>query len=385
MVKYEFFVLVDSILMFLARISVAAVFLYYGNIKSAIEASVLAVYYLVFLFILLLIKFYYQGTISRKIFSKKYKKLLRKKTKYNILVARMYKKVMQTRFMKVRHYVWYLYQVEIIISTIYFSYSLGWGYGFDLFIITLSSYFYLNLRKFSKKIFLFPVFYFLIYMLLFLTSNKVYNDSMELIIYIINGVFAISVIVATQIIIELGEVIKLVNKENRKKHFQKLTSFDYLTETYHKYSFLEIINANLEHSLEEDMIIQASVIIIEINNLRRINENYTIELGNEILKEFAYMLRKNSENYEKYIVRWSGNEFLIFMLNENQLVVKNFIDEIRLNAAKNSFGIRDTRIQVVIGFAHTNNFDYQLDPLIAEAYKELLYQKEKLIYEKGDL
>lgn len=371
MVKYEFLVLIDSILMFLARASVAIVFYVYGNSKVAGELIILATYYLLFLLVLFIVKIVYKKIINKKISKKK----LRHRVFNNLFLFKLYKKVLQTEFIKVRHYALYLYQAEIIASTIYFSYTLGWGYGFDLFIITLSSYFYLNLRKFSKYIFLFPAFYFLVYIVVYFTSDKVYNSDVELIVYIINGVFAISVIMITQLIIELGEVIRLVNKENREIHFKKITSFDYLTETYHKYSFLEIINANLEHSLEEDMITQASVVIIEINNLRRINESYTVELGNEILKEFAYTLKKNSENYDKYIVRWSGNEFLIFILNENQLVVRNFIDDIKNEAMKNSFGIRDTRIQILVGFSHTNNFDYQLDTLIADAYKELLAQK----------
>lgn len=382
MVKYEVLILVNSIFMFLARLLCGLVFYCYDYIEPSYFCFFLSIFYLVFVFLVFIGNKFHKIISEKNYFYNNYKKLLDNKKS---LKAYFFKKIIRIDFLKIRHIAWYLFQLEIIISAIYFSLNLGWGWGFDLYLLVLTSFFYLNLRKYSPFVFVFPFLYFLMYLFLYFSSSNSDHEQGQYIIYIINAIFVISTIFYSQIILELGQVIRFVNDENRKNHLKRLTSFDTLTETYHKYSFLEIMNAKLEHNSDEDIITQASVIIIEINNLRKINEDFTTELGNEVLKEFAYILRKHSENYEKYIARWSGNEFLVFIANEDEVVVKNYIDEIKQDAMKNRFGVKGAKVQVIFGLSHTVTFDYQINKFINEAYEELALNREKLNYEKGDL
>lgn len=382
MVKYEVLILVNSLFLFFARFLTGLIF-YYNDFKNtAYEFFLLAIFYLAFLILLYIGRKLYRSFGEKNYFYNKYRKILNGKKSFK---SSLFKKIIRVNFVSVRHYVWYLFQLESIFTATYFSLSIGWGYGFDLYLIMLTSYYYLNLRKYSPLIFLFPFVYFVIYLFIFFYSSKVYQEPGQVIIYVINIIFVISAIFFTQIIMELGQVIRFVNDENRKNHLKRLTSFDTLTETYHKYSFLEIMNAKLEHNADEDVITQASVIVIEINNLRKINEEYTTELGNEVLKEFAYILRKHSENYEKYISRWSGNEFLVFIINEDEVVVKSYIDEVKQEAMKNRFGVKGAKVQVIVGLSHTSSFDYQINKFISEAYEELAINRDKLNYEKGDI
>lgn len=382
MVKYEILIIVNSIFLFLSRFLCGIIFSYNNHLDGFYWCFIASIFYLSFIIAVFIGRGFHKNFQQKNYFSSNYKKLLNKK---HSLRAYLFKRITRINFIKIRHFAWYLFQIEIISTTIYFSLTVGWTWGFDLYIILLTSFFYLNLRKYSPLIFLFPVAYFLIFSTTYFVSNKVTNQDGQLAIYIINAVFAISSIFYSQLILELGRVIKYINDENRKSHLKRLTSFDALTDTYHKYSFLEIMNAKFENNSDEDVITQASTIIIEISNLRKINEEFTTDLGNEVLKEFAYILRKHSENYEKYIARWSGNEFLVFIANEDEVVVKNYIDEIKQDAMKNRFGVKGAKVQVVFGVSHTVSFDYQINKFINEAYEELASNREKLNYEKGDL
>lgn len=382
MVKYEVLILVNSIFLFLARFLCGVIFSYYGHFDCFYWCFVASIFYLFFIVAVYIGKSIQKNFHQKNYFFNNYKKLLNKKRSFR---AYLFKKITRVNFIKIRHFAWYLFQVEIIATTFYFSLYIGWGWGFDLFIILLVSFFYLSLRKYSPLIYLFPLMYLIIYLIIYFMSKNYGHQDGKIIIYILNGVFTISSIFYSQIILEIGRVVKYLNHENRKSHLRRLTSFDALTDTYHKYSFLEIINAKLEHNSDEDVITQASVIIIEIGNLRRINEEYTTDLGNEVLKEFAYILRKHSENYEKYIARWSGNEFLVFIANEDEVVVRNYIDDIKQDAMRNRFGVKGAKVQVIFGLSHTVSFDYQINKFINEAYEELANNREKLNYEKGEL
>lgn len=376
--RFVLLLFINSLLMFFARFSVGVVFYLYNYKQAAFYSFVFSIYYLSFVFLVLLFNHFYHQLSENNFLNSKYKALVKKRKFFSY-----FKKILKFNFKEYRHFIWYLLQIEVFISVVLFSYTIYWGWGFDLFIIFILSYFYFNLKKYKKTIFLFPVVYYIFYAFVYLTSKKDYNAEGQLIIYILNAVFTMALIFSTQIIIRLGQAIRFVNDENRKEHFKRLSSFDPLTNTYYKYSFLEIMNAKLEHNAEEDTVAQASVLIIELNNLKKINEEYTLYLGNEVLKEIAYILKKYSENYEKYITRWSGNAFLIFIINEDELVVKNYINSIKQDIMKNRFGLKGARIEVSIGVSHTKHFDYQINNLINEAYENLA--KEKEIYERKKL
>lgn len=382
MVKYEILIVVNSVFIFLARFVSGVVFSYYDYLDCFYWCFAASIFYLGFIISVFIGRGFQKSFNQKNYFFNNYKKLLNKKRSFR---AYLFKKITRVDFIKIRHFAWYLFQIEIIATTAYISYKVGWGWGFDLYILLVASFFYLNLRKYSPAIYLFPLAYFIIYLTIYFLSTKSNYQDGQVIIYIINVIFAISSIFYSQIIMELGRVIRYVNDENRKSHLKRLTSFDTLTDTYHKYSFLEIMNAKLDHNSNEDVITQASTIIIEISNLRKINEEFTTELGNEVLKEFAYILRKHSENYEKYIARWSGNEFLVFIANEDEVVVRNYIEEIKQDAMRNRFGVKGAKVQVVFGLSHTVSFDYQINKFINEAYEELANNREKLNYEKGEL
>lgn len=377
MVKYEVLLLTNSIFLCLARFFTGIVFFYNDDFKEANISFLLSFIYFMFIICVFVGNRFYKNFNKDDYLYKKYKRLLAKKRH---LSARAFKRFVRMEFIKIRHLAWYIFQLEVVFTTIYFSLNIGWGYGFDLFLVLLVSFFYLNFRKYHPLVFVIPIVYFVLYIALYFFSTKTNHLDKQVIIYIINAIFAMSAIFYSQVIMELGQVIRLVNDENRKSHLKNLASFDTLTNTYHKYSFLEIINAKLEHNADEDIITQASVLIIEINNLKKINEEYSTELGNEVLKEFAYILRKHSENYEKYIARWSGNEFLVFIINEDKAVVKNYIDEVKQEALKNRFGIRGASVLLAYGLSHTISFDYNINNFIQEAYEKLLEYREKSIY-----
>ncbi len=373
MIDYKFLILSNTCLLFFARFTSSIVLYMHSHFMLAYFCLASALISMFGIVITTKSEKFYNNLLEKHFFSNKYKTLLQNKQYF---LAKIFKRIARVEFLHLRLLVWHSYQLEIMFF-VFSAFYFGWGWGFELFLITLSSYFYLNLKKYHKAIFLFPITYFLIYVITYLFSPKISADG-QIIVYLINAVTAMTCIFITQIVIQLGNIIQFISYKNREARINKLASFDTLTNTYHKYSFLEIMSNKYEYCIEDKTTVQASILIFEIYNLKEINEEFTTELGNEILKEFVHILKKYSENYDNYMVRWSGNEILVLIINENEAVIRNYIKEIRQEAAKNRFGIKDAKLKIAIGETYVNEFDYQINDYIKEAYIKLVKSREKL-------
>ncbi len=83
----------------------------------------------------------------------------------------------------------------------------------------------------------------------------------------------------------------------RIKHF----SFDVLTGLYNRRGI---------KCVENDF----SLIFIDLDNFKKINDNFGYSIGDEILQKFSDILKKISRNTDLFI-RWGGDEFVLILPN----------------------------------------------------------------------
>ncbi len=80
---------------------------------------------------------------------------------------------------------------------------------------------------------------------------------------------------------------------------------------------------------------QLSVILIDIDYFKRINDNYGHLIGDSVLIEFATIIKQNIRTTD-YVGRWGGEEFLIICpnikLNEAMALANKLLDKIRKHA-----------------------------------------------------
>lgn len=105
--------------------------------------------------------------------------------------------------------------------------------------------------------------------------------------------------------------IKHVRREDRKKYTDMLTSLK--NRNY--------LNLNIE-KWNSDKVYPQAIIIIDLNNMKYINDNYGRERGDMIIVRAASIL-VNSQLENSEIIRSDGNEFLIYMIGytENQVEI----------------------------------------------------------------
>lgn len=111
----------------------------------------------------------------------------------------------------------------------------------------------------------------------------------------------------------------LLNKKKKQKlvnHNDKLKYIDMLTSLKNR----NYLNNNMK-KWSNNRIYPKAVIVVDLNNIKYINDNYGHEEGDNVIKKAANILIVNQlENTD--IMRTDGNEFLIYLLgyNEKQIV-----------------------------------------------------------------
>ena len=117
------------------------------------------------------------------------------------------------------------------------------------------------------------------------------------------------VIVCVILIIKNRKKLKLVRREDRKKYTDMLTSLK--NRNY--------LNLNID-KWNENKIYPQTIIIIDLNNVKYVNDNYGREKGDMLIVRAASTL-VNMQLEKTEIIRSDGNEFLIYLLgySENQI------------------------------------------------------------------
>ena len=151
-----------------------------------------------------------------------------------------------------------------------------------------------------------------------------------------------------------------VSKENRIKYIDMLTSLknrNYLNDSIEKW--------------DECDIYPQAIIIIDLNNITYINDNYGHAEGDNVIKEAASILFNNQiENSE--IMRTNGNEFLIYLVNYDEKQVLSYIKKLtkELKELSHGFGAAS-------GYSMINDGLKSIDDAINEATLDMKTNKEE--------
>lgn len=151
-----------------------------------------------------------------------------------------------------------------------------------------------------------------------------------------------------------------ISKENRIKYIDMLTSLknrNYLNDSIEKW--------------DECGVYPQSIVIIDLNNITYINDNYGHAEGDNVIKEAASILFNNQiENSE--IMRTNGNEFLIYLVGYEEKQVVSYIRKLTKELKELSHGFG-----AATGYSMINDGLKTVDDAINEATLDMKTNKEE--------
>ena len=106
-----------------------------------------------------------------------------------------------------------------------------------------------------------------------------------------------------------------------------------------------------------------SVIMGDIDHFKDVNDNYGHVVGDQVIKEFSDLLMLAIRDYDDWIVRFGGEEFLIFLFAIDKENLIKRIEKIRENVESHVFCSDEYAIKVTASFGIYTNSEIKKDDL----------------------
>lgn len=179
---------------------------------------------------------------------------------------------------------------------------------------------------------------------------------------------------------KLFEKIKVVNKdlENLNEKLDIESKTDYMTGLNNRRQIMNIYYNLKKHTLKEASLL--SVIMIDIDYFKKINDNYGHEAGDKVLKNISDLLLENTRDKD-HVGRFGGEEFLILMPECDKENAFRIAERIRIIIEKTPISIdnKGTTVNVTIsvGISCLDSKKDVDNDTINEADKALYLAKDK--------
>ena len=203
-------------------------------------------------------------------------------------------------------------------------------------------------------------------------NNLIYkyniNDSyLTTSLYTILKVFAVLIALTVVLFIILFIFKRRKKGEKTIKKDEKLKFIDVMTSLKNR----NYLNYNIE-KWEENVIYPQSFVVIDLNNIKYVNDNHGHEEGDNVIKKAASILIINQlENTD--IMRTDGNEFLVYLVGYSEKDVIAYTRKIYKELKDLPYGFGAS-----IGYSMINDDIKTIDDAINEATLEMRKAKEKM-------
>lgn len=193
------------------------------------------------------------------------------------------------------------------------------------------------------------------------TAWKDYSSDSKEISY--NYLYALAIVILAFIIWifvkKKLKVKKMSKREETIRYIDPLTSLknrNYLNKNFKKW--------------EDNVIYPQSIIVINLNNLRHINDVYGHEEGDKLIKQAANILIRNQLE-QSDIIRTDGNEYLIYMVGYEKNKVVSYMRKLYKELNELPYGYGAT-----LGYSMIEDDIKTIDDAINEAVLEIRANKE---------
>lgn len=126
------------------------------------------------------------------------------------------------------------------------------------------------------------------------------------------------------------------------------------------------------------------LMLADVNDFKKINDEYGHLMGDRALVDIAFMLKmaikETKKNY--FLARFGGDEFIIVGKYDNEDTIKELIDSIKKEEGLINNSNKSYKITMSIGYAIKNNSHLSVDDLISEA-DAAMYANKKEIKKKN--
>lgn len=126
------------------------------------------------------------------------------------------------------------------------------------------------------------------------------------------------------------------NLQNLNNQLERISRHDHLTGLANRYALHERFNIEIEASAQSKQ--GFSIIMLDVDYFKKINDQYGHDIGDEIIKEFARLLRSMVREND-LVGRWGGEEFLILCSQTTRNGAFQLAEQVRQQVQNYTFAI----------------------------------------------
>ncbi len=176
----------------------------------------------------------------------------------------------------------------------------------------------------------------------------------------------------------VGEYLRIVVEGSLKyKRLLDAAYFDFLTGLGNRHFFDRIIER--EKKRHKRLNQSFSLLILDIDHFKKINDNYGHDVGDFILKEMGKIIKESVREID-YPIRYGGEEFVILLPHTSRRDAFVLADRLRREIESYPFRIRDNtlRVTVSIGISEFNPSSHRdINHILKEADMALYRSKKE--------
>lgn len=176
----------------------------------------------------------------------------------------------------------------------------------------------------------------------------------------------------------IGRLIRFIEAvtgelDQANKELAQLAACDKLTHIYNRIKLDEVLT--YEISRAERYATSFSLLLVDIDYFKQVNDNFGHLRGDEILVEFADRMRHIFKRDTDIIGRWGGEEFLCIIPDDSSNAARKLAENLRLSVCNNRF-LNDLEITCSIGVTTYQEHDSE---------NSILHRVDKALYEAKHL
>lgn len=195
--------------------------------------------------------------------------------------------------------------------------------------------------------------------------NTTNNDVVRLIVISIGALFGL--LVLSFIINKVKPNNKPKRRKSNIKKEDKIKYIDLLTSLKNR----NYLNERIE-IWDDSEVYPQSIVIVDLNNIAYINDNYGHQEGDNVIKQAANILITNQVPNSD-IIRTNGNEFLIYMVGYNEKQVVAYIKKLSKEFKELAHGFG-----AAAGYSMITDGIKTIDDAVNEATLDMRNNKEEL-------
>lgn len=183
----------------------------------------------------------------------------------------------------------------------------------------------------------------------------------------------------TVIILRDMTSIKAAEEASRRAQEESnyFAMYDYLTGTLNRRAFMNKLHEELSRSRREAY--SFSILLLDIDHFKRINDTMSHACGDEVLKSVASLLGEKLRPYDT-LGRYGGDEFIVLLPKTKKQVAQVIGERLRAHIESSRMEFEQISISVTIsgGLACCDSAsDEDVNALIMRADKNLYFAKQK--------